>query len=95
MVVQVRFSIDRIKAALPRLLALAQGGTAVGTGLNAKKGFAEAFAKAVADDTGACHPYQYIFDKSSERKSLRRVQTSMHGDLAIVIEIETQSLISN
>jgi len=49
---QVRFSIDRIKAALPRLLALAQGGTAVGTGLNAKKGFAEAFAKAVADDTG-------------------------------------------
>jgi fumarate hydratase, class II len=30
---------------------LAQGGTAVGTGLNAKKGFAEAFAKEVADIT--------------------------------------------
>jgi aspartate ammonia-lyase len=38
---------------VPRLLALAQGGTAVGTGLNAKKGFAEAFAQAIADDTGA------------------------------------------
>lgn len=31
---------------------LAMGGTAVGTGLNAKKGFAEAFAKEVADITG-------------------------------------------
>ena len=31
---------------------LAQGGTAVGTGLNAKKGFAEAFAKEVASITG-------------------------------------------
>ena len=31
---------------------LAQGGTAVGTGLNAKKGFAEAFAKEVANITG-------------------------------------------
>jgi len=30
----------------------AQGGTAVGTGLNTKKGFAERFASAVADDTG-------------------------------------------
>lgn len=30
----------------------AQGGTAVGTGLNAKKGFAERFAAAVAGDTG-------------------------------------------
>src|SRR5205823_12608775 len=31
------------------LWPLAQGGTAVGTGLNAKKGFAEAFAKKVAE----------------------------------------------
>jgi fumarate hydratase class II len=30
----------------------AQGGTAVGTGLNTKKGFAEKFAAAVADDMG-------------------------------------------
>jgi fumarate hydratase class II len=33
---------------LPRVLQLAQGGTAVGTGLNAPKGFAEEFAKEVA-----------------------------------------------
>ena len=49
---QVSYSIERVKATVPRLLALAQGGTAVGTGLNAKKGFAEGFAQAVADDTG-------------------------------------------
>ncbi len=53
---QLRFSIERVKASLPRLLALAQGGTAVGTGLNAKRGFAEAFAQAVADDTGLLTP---------------------------------------
>ena len=36
---------------LPRVMRLAQGGTAVGTGLNAPKGFAEAFAKEVANLT--------------------------------------------
>ena len=35
-----------------QILKLAQGGTAVGTGLNAKKGFAEAFAQEVANVTG-------------------------------------------
>lgn len=54
---QVAYSIERVEATLPRLYALAQGGTAVGTGLNARKGFAEAFAQAVADDTGACSGY--------------------------------------
>jgi fumarate hydratase, class II len=40
--------IERLKGVMPRLLQLAQGGTAVGTGLNAPKGFAEAFAAEVA-----------------------------------------------
>jgi fumarate hydratase class II len=40
-----------INAALRPVLQLAQGGTAVGTGLNAKKGFAEAFAAEVAKIT--------------------------------------------
>lgn len=44
-------AIRRIEAALPALLALAQGGTAVGTGLNAKIGFAERFAEEVASLT--------------------------------------------
>jgi fumarate hydratase, class II len=41
-------AIERAEGVLPRLYALAQGGTAVGTGLNAKPGFAEKFAKEVA-----------------------------------------------
>ena len=49
---QVRYGIARVEAALPAVLRLAQGGTAVGTGLNAKKGFAEAFAEEVAKLTG-------------------------------------------
>lgn len=51
-VAQVAYGIERVKAALPRVYYLAQGGTAVGTGLNAKKGFAEAFAAEVARITG-------------------------------------------
>jgi fumarate hydratase, class II len=49
---QVAYGIERVRSALPRVLQLAQGGTAVGTGLNAKKGFAEAFAAEVASITG-------------------------------------------
>ena len=48
---QVKYGIARVKDALPRLCNLAQGGTAVGTGLNAKKGFAEKFAAEVAKVT--------------------------------------------
>jgi fumarate hydratase class II len=48
----VEYGIARVEGTLPRLYQLAQGGTAVGTGLNTKKGFAEAVAAAVADDTG-------------------------------------------
>ena len=50
---QVENSIERVQDALKRLYKLAQGGTAVGTGLNTKVGFAEKFADAVAEDTGA------------------------------------------
>ena len=44
-------AIRRVEAALPALYELAQGGTAVGTGLNAKIGFAEKFAEEVASLT--------------------------------------------
>jgi fumarate hydratase class II len=49
---QVAYGIARIKQTLPRLYQLAQGGTAVGTGLNAPQGFAEKFALEVAAITG-------------------------------------------
>ncbi|KAI4472127.1 aspartateammonia/argininosuccinate/adenylosuccinate lyase [Holotrichia oblita] len=49
---QMTFGIDRVKAALPRLYMLALGGTAVGTGLNTRKGFAEKTAAKIAELTG-------------------------------------------
>lgn len=48
----VKNAIRRVEAALPALYELAQGGTAVGTGLNAKPGFDVAFAKEAASLTG-------------------------------------------
>ncbi len=48
---QIEYGIDRVIACIPRLMQLAQGGTAVGTGINSKTGFAEKFASHVADIT--------------------------------------------
>ncbi len=48
---QVDNGIARIEQTLPMLMQLAQGGTAVGTGLNAPKGFAEKVAEHIATIT--------------------------------------------
>src|SRR5881227_2674358 len=45
---QIGDCIERVESMLPRLMRLAQGGTAVGTGLNAPKSFAEDFTKEVS-----------------------------------------------
>jgi fumarate hydratase class II len=49
---QVENGIKRIEMTLPALMELAQGGTAVGTGLNAPVGFAELVAEKIAGITG-------------------------------------------
>jgi len=48
---QVENGIARIEQTLPKLMELAQGGTAVGTGLNAPIGFAEKVAEKIASIT--------------------------------------------
>ena len=48
---QIKNSIRRVETILPALYQLAQGGTAVGTGLNSIKGFDTAFAQEVARTT--------------------------------------------
>jgi fumarate hydratase, class II len=48
---QIRNGIDRIQATLPRVHKLAQGGTAVGTGINAHPEFAERFAVLLSEET--------------------------------------------
>jgi fumarate hydratase class II len=49
---QASFGAKRIRLALDDLFFLAQGGTAVGTGINTAKGFAEDVAANIADQTG-------------------------------------------
>ncbi|ALZ85771.1 MULTISPECIES: class II fumarate hydratase [Pseudomonas] len=51
-VAQLDLAERAIRNALPAVMELAQGGTAVGTGLNAPKGFDEAIAKEIAELTG-------------------------------------------
>ena len=49
---QIEFGIKRVELALSRLKYLAQGGTAVGTGLNSNKSFSKIFASNVSKFTG-------------------------------------------
>ena len=49
---QIKMAIKRVKAALPHIYELAQGGTAVGTGLNTPNGWGEMVAENIAKITG-------------------------------------------
>ncbi len=49
---QVRMGIARVEMCLPHIHELAQGGTAVGTGLNTRKGWDTAVAARIAELTG-------------------------------------------
>src|SRR5690606_30684500 len=48
---QIAYGIERVQSTLPRLSELALGGTAVGTGLNTKKGYDTKVAKKIAELT--------------------------------------------
>ncbi|NNM60805.1 MAG: class II fumarate hydratase [Steroidobacteraceae bacterium] len=58
---QVELGMERIEACLPRLYRLAQGGTAVGTGVNTRPGFDERIAGTIARLTGL--PFTTAADK--------------------------------
>ncbi|WP_405831809.1 MULTISPECIES: class II fumarate hydratase [unclassified Streptomyces] len=49
---QIRYGVERLRAALPRLAELPLGGTAVGTGINTPPGFSAAVIAEVAAATG-------------------------------------------
>ena len=51
-VAQIDQALDGIRQTLPGIYALAIGGTAVGTGLNADPRFGEAAARRIAEETG-------------------------------------------
>ncbi len=80
-VAQVDFSIRRVREGLEYLWPLAQGGTAVGTGLNTKPGFAEAFAEQVASYTNL--PFTSAPNKF-EALAAHDAYVSAHGALNTV-----------
>ena len=66
--VQIEHGAARLRAVEPRLLQLAQGGTAVGTGINAHPDFAAAFCKHLAKLTGiAFQPADNCFEAMSSQ----------------------------
>ena len=63
---QCRTDVERLTATLPRLTGLAQGGTAVGTGINAHPDFGRRVAAALAERTGLdFHPAADYFEALS------------------------------
>ena len=57
---QVAYGVERVKGALPALYRLAQGGTAVGTGLNTKVGYDKAVAEQVGSSQSNMIYHMYI-----------------------------------
>ena len=78
---QVDGGSGRMREALRQLYPLAQGGTAVGTGLNAPRGFAKAFAARVAALTGL--PFVTARNKF-EALASHDAEVAVHGALASV-----------
>lgn len=72
------YAHQRITQSLEDVFALAQGGTAVGTGLNSPKGFAEEFAKEIANITKL--PFKTAQNKF-EALASHGALTNFHGSL--------------
>ena len=65
---QIDLNISRLKGLQPQLQTLAQGGTAVGTGINAHSKFARTFASALNEKTDL---KKIITGKKKEKKKLK------------------------
>lgn len=80
-VTQVEHGIARVEATLPRLYELAIGGTAVGTGLNTRVGFAEKVSAKLADLTGL--PFTSARNKF-EALAAHDAMVEVHGALNVL-----------
>ncbi|MBG6624098.1 class II fumarate hydratase [Pseudomonas aeruginosa] len=94
-VAQLDYAARAIRAALPAVYQLAQGGTAVGTGLNAPKGFADAIAAEIAAESGlpfvaapnkfaALAGHEPLVILSGARKSLAGALMKIANDLRLL-----------
>lgn len=89
---QMELAAERLRASLPRLRELAQGGTAVGTGVNAPDGFAESFCRVLSARTGrtflpardhlcALSSQDTAVEVSGQLKALASAQMKLANDL--------------
>ncbi len=78
---QISHGIERIQSALPRLAQLAQGGTAVGTGINAHPDFGRKIAETLAKETG----YPFVTSANYfESLSSQDAAVELSGQLKVV-----------
>jgi fumarate hydratase class II len=85
---QIGNGIDRIEATLPRLHMLAQGGTAVGSGLNAPAGFDIAFCEELRRLSGiAFRPNPSKFEGMGAHDALVEVSGALNGLAVSLLKI--------
>ncbi len=78
---QINSGSERIRCVLPRLHALPQGGTAVGTGINAHPEFAARFARQLSKETGlALRPNANFFESLSSQDTA----VELSGQLKVI-----------
>jgi fumarate hydratase class II len=78
---QIENGAARLRAVEPRLLQLAQGGTAVGTGINAHVGFADAFCRQLSTLTGiGFEPSRNYFESLSAQDAA----VELSGQLKVI-----------
>lgn len=78
---QIRKGINRIHSTLPRIYQIAQGGTAVGTGINVHPNFAHRFAAALSAETGLPFtPNDSFFESLSTQDTM----VELSGQLKVI-----------
>ena len=85
---QTDHAIDRVEAVFPRLLMLPQGGTAVGSGLNAPEGFDVAFCEhlnALTSETFVPNPSK--FEGMGAHDALVEVSAALNGLAVTLLKI--------
>ena len=85
---QVESGIERLAACEPRLSQLAQGGTAVGTGINAPESFAEKFVALLAERTGL--PFRVAenrFEAQASHDALVEASAALNGVAVSLMKI--------
>jgi fumarate hydratase, class II len=85
---QIRANRQRLLAVMPRLTGLAQGGTAVGTGINAHPKFGAEFAAALAKQTGIdFHPAADFFEALSSQDTAVELSGQLKTTAVSVMKI--------